>query len=448
VGTDSVTASPPPAPSPDGAGGGAGRFRSLWTAAAFLAPAALLLGVWILYPTVWTVVRSFFDRAGDSFVGWDNYAEIFSNDTLLKSVTNNLIWVAIVPALVTALGLIFAVLTERVSWGTAFKLIVFMPIAISLFAAGISWRIMLDIDPERGAVNAAIAQVADAVNPPGPLTGAEGSRPAAIERSGGAIILREPVRPGATALLGLTGIRAAEVPDDARQAVRPEGLPDGVTGVVWRDFSPGGGRPGVVEPQELGLPGVTVEIRGPDGTTRSATTAADGSFAFEDLPPGDYRVGIGAATFRSGFDGVEWLGASLVTISCIIAYIWVWAGFAMVVIAAGLASLPRDLLEAARTDGANEWQVFRRVTVPLLAPVLAVVFITMLINVLKVFDIVLAVAPSSVQDDAAVIALSMWRVAFTGSADFGLGSAISVLLFVLVVPILVLNIRRFRRETT
>jgi alpha-glucoside transport system permease protein len=78
--------------------------------------------------------------------------------------------------------------------------------------------------------------------------------------------------------------------------------------------------------------------------------------------------------------------------------------------------------------------------------VLAVVFITMLINVLKVFDIVLAVAPSSVQDDAAVIALSMWRVAFTGSADFGLGSAISVLLFVLVVPILVLNIRRFRRE--
>jgi alpha-glucoside transport system permease protein len=446
VGTDSVTASPPPAPSRNGAGGGAGRFRQLWTAAAFLAPAALLLGVWILYPTVWTVVRSFFDRAGDSFVGWDNYSEIFSNDTLLKSVTNNLIWVAIVPALVTALGLIFAVLTERVSWGTAFKLVVFMPIAISLFAAGISWRIMLDIDPERGAVNAAIGQVADAVNPPGPLTGAEGSRPASIERSGGAIVLREPLQPGSTALLGLTGIRAAEVPEDAEQAVRPQGFPDGIAGVVWRDFSPGGGRPGVVEPQELGLPGVTVEIRAPDGTTRSATTAADGSFAFEDLPPGDYRVGIGSTTFRSGFDGVEWLGSSLVTISCIIAYIWVWAGFAMVVIAAGLASLPRDLLEAARTDGANEWQVFRRVTVPLLAPVLAVVFITMLINVLKVFDIVLAVAPSSVQDDAAVIALSMWRVAFTGSADFGLGSAISVLLFVLVVPILVLNIRRFRRE--
>ena len=129
-----------------------------------------------------------------------------------------------------------------------------------------------------------------------------------------------------------------------------------------------------------------------------------------------------------------------------IAYIWIWAGFAMVVIAAGLAAIPRDMLEAARTDGATEWQVFRRVTVPLLAPVLTVVFITMLINVLKVFDIVLAVAPGSVQDDANVLALAMWRTSFGGVNDFGVGSAIAVFIFLLVIPILLLNIRRFRRE--
>ena len=444
MGTGSVSASPRPVPSP-GPSGGSGRLRGLLTAGAFLAPAAVLLGVWILYPTVWTVLRSFFDRAGDAFVGIDNYREIFTNDALLKSVTNNLIWVAVVPALVTTLGLIFAVLTERVGWATAFKIVVFMPIAISLFAAGISWRIMLDISPERGAVNATIATVYDAIEPPGPLTGAQPSGDALVV-SGDAIALRDPVQPGQAARMGLTGIPAAEVPDDAVQAVQPEPLQGGITGVVWRDFRPGGGRPGVVEPQELGLPGVTVEIVGPDGESRSATTAPDGTFVFEDLAPGDYRLGIGASTFRESFNGVEWLGSSLITISCIIAYIWVWAGFAMVVIAAGLAALPRDLLEAARTDGANEWQVFRRITVPLLAPVLMVVLITMLINVLKVFDIVLAVAPASVQDDAAVIALSMWRVAFTGQSDFGLGSAISVLLFVLVIPILVLNIRRFRRE--
>jgi alpha-glucoside transport system permease protein len=129
-----------------------------------------------------------------------------------------------------------------------------------------------------------------------------------------------------------------------------------------------------------------------------------------------------------------------------IAYLWVWAGFTMVVIAAGLAAIPRDVLEAARTDGGSEWQVFRRVTVPLLAPVLSVVFITMIINVLKVFDIVLAVAPESVQPNANVIALAMWRTSFGGVNDFGLGSAIAVLLFVLVVPVLLLNVRRFRRE--
>ena len=76
--------------------------------------------------------------------------------------------------------------------------------------------------------------------------------------------------------------------------------------------------------------------------------------------------------------------------------------------------MPRDVLEAARTDGATEWQVFRRVTVPLLAPVLSVVFVTMIINVLKVFDLVISLAPESTQSNANVIALAMWRTAFGG----------------------------------
>jgi alpha-glucoside transport system permease protein len=117
-----------------------------------------------------------------------------------------------------------------------------------------------------------------------------------------------------------------------------------------------------------------------------------------------------------------------------------------VIIAAGLAAIPRDVLEAARTDGGTEWQVFRRVTVPLLAPVLTVVFITMLINVIKVFDIVLAIAPGSAINQANVIALAMWREGFSGVNDFGVASAVAVFLFLLVVPILLINVRRFRRE--
>ena len=166
---------------------------------------------------------------------------------------------------------------------------------------------------------------------------------------------------------------------------------------------------------------------------------------FEEVA-GPAQVAIGKETFEKPFEGVSWLGESLITPAIMLAYIWVWAGFAMVVIAAGLAAIPRDLQEAARTDGASEWQVFRRVTVPLLRPVLVVVFVTMLINVLKVFDIVLSIAPGSSQDDANVIALAMWRTAFGGVNDFGLGSAIAVFLFLLVIPLLLLNIRNFRRE--
>ena len=204
---------------------------------------------------------------------------------------------------------------------------------------------------------------------------------------------------------------------------------------------------GKVESQELGLPGVTVKLRTAGGDTIGTTTTEDnGSFVFSGLKPGSYRASIGEQTFAKPFGGVSWLGSKLITPAIMIAYIWVWAGFAMVVIGAGLASISREVLEAARTDGSTEWQVFRRVTVPMLAPVLSVVFITMLINVLKVFDIILAVAPGSTQSDANVIALAMWRTSFGGVNDFGLGSAIAVLLFLLVIPILALNVRRFRRE--
>jgi alpha-glucoside transport system permease protein len=192
---------------------------------------------------------------------------------------------------------------------------------------------------------------------------------------------------------------------------------------------------------------VTVELRGDSGSqVADTTTEPDGTFRFEDVESGTYRAAIGPETFQTPYAGVSWLGASLILPSIMIAYIWVWAGFSMVVIAAGLAAIPRDVLEAARTDGASEWQVFRRVTAPLLAPVLTVVFITMLINVLKVFDIVIAVAPGSVQDDASVLALAMWRTAFGGASNLGVGSAIAVFIFVLVIPVLLLNIRRFRRE--
>jgi alpha-glucoside transport system permease protein len=418
VSGSSITAEPPAQKAPEAAE--PGRWRKYAIAAGFLAPAVFFLGIWVVYPTVRTIIRSFFDRPGDDFVGFQNYETLFSSDVLLTAVKNNAIWLGVVPALVTSIA----------------------------FAAGITWRIVYEQDPSQGALNAAIGAVDGVFSPAGVLSQA---RPSSEDLSGtpeGGLTLADAVEPGSVVSLGLTGIRSAEVPESAVQAVRPEPLQGGISGVVWRDFKPGGGTPGEVETEELGLPGVTVELRDPSGeTVETTTTADDGTFVFEGVEPGSYRAAIGADTFAEPFGGISWLGEKLITPSIMISYLWIWAGFSMVVIAAGLAAIPRDVLEAARTDGASEWQVLRRVTVPLLAPILTVVFITMLINVLKVFDIVISVAPGSVQDDANVLALAMWRTSFGGTNDFGVGSAIAVFIFVLVIPILVLNIRRFRRET-
>jgi alpha-glucoside transport system permease protein len=443
----SIAAEPPPrAAPPEPSEQGTSRYA---TGAFFLVPALVLLGVWLFYPTVYTIVRSFFGQSGylGNWVGIDNYKTLFTTSTLVTAIKNSAIWVAVVPAFVTAVGLIFAVLTERIRWAVAFKTVVFLPMAISAFATGVTWRLMYQQDPSQGAINALGRTVSDAFSAPGVLPSATPSTPSLQQGHGGAMVLKTPLHPGGVALLGLTGIAPTAMPAGAQQAVKPAPKPGDIAGSVWRDFKPGGGKPGVVEQGELGIPGVTVELKDAAGkVVQTAKTDAHGVFDFPKVAGGTYNAGIGAQTFAKPFGGYLWLGPNLITPSLLIAYIWIWAGFAMVVIAAGLAAMPREVLEAARTDGATEWQVFRRVTVPLLAPVLSVVFITMIINVLKVFDIVIALAPDSFQANANVIALAMWRTAFSGNNDFGTGSAIAVFLFLLVIPVLALNIRRFRRE--
>ncbi|WP_277049588.1 carbohydrate ABC transporter permease [Ruania albidiflava] len=118
----------------------------------------------------------------------------------------------------------------------------------------------------------------------------------------------------------------------------------------------------------------------------------------------------------------------------------------MVMIASGLSAMDRSLQEAARIDGANEWQVFTRITAPLLMPVLLVVFVTLIVNVLKIFDLVYVIPPGNAKPAANVIAVEMWRVSFGGGNDQGLGSALAILLLILVLPSMILNIRRFRQD--
>nr|WP_240003531.1 sugar ABC transporter permease [Streptomyces cinnamoneus] len=417
-----------------------------WVAACFLLPALALLGALVVYPIGYSVYRSLFDASGDGFVGFGNYQEVFTDDRIRTALKNNVVWVIVAPAVATALGLIFAVLTERVRWGTAFKLVVFMPMAISMLAAGIIFRLVYEQDPDRGVANAVWVGVHDTFAAPAPYPGAHPRPNGGLAASGGgAFTTTSPVRAGAAVALPLVAVKPEDA-GGAKEAIPARDVGGKVTGTVWMDFTRGGGgTAGKIDAEEKALAGVRVEAVKDGRTVASATSASDGTFT---LPPAadGARLRLPASNFASAYNGVDWLGPTLVTPSIIGAYIWMWAGFAMVLIAAGLASVPRELLEAARVDGANEWQVFRRVTVPLLAPVLAVVVVTLMINVLKIFDLVYIIAPGSSLHDANVLALQLYQSSFGTDVNQGVGSAIAVFLLLLVTPVVVVNIRRIRKE--
>ncbi len=420
------------------------RARLLLTYALFLTPALLFLGALVAYPILFTLVRSLFDRSGAQFVGLANYAELLARPSTRTALRNNLVWAVAAPAVTTALGFLLAVLTERIRWRTAFRIILFMPMAVSLLAAGITWRLVYEQDPARGLANALLRAVAAAVHPPGPYPGARPSQPELLAPGRRGFHSTRAYAGGETAALGLVALPPHLVPERARPAQLPRPGPEAVHGLVWLDFTRGGGgERGRVDAGEVGLPGIRVEARAGGRVVATALTEADGVFRLAPVPPGGVRLVLAEASFRPPFRGLVWLGPALVTPAIILAYVWIWTGFALLVIGAGLAAIPREALEAARVDGAGEWRVLRHVTLPLLAPTLLVVLVTLLINVLKIFDLVLVIPPGSVQADATVIALEVWRAAF-GARDHGLGSALAVVLFLLVLPPMLLSLRRLR----
>ncbi|MFJ2603404.1 carbohydrate ABC transporter permease [Streptomyces sp. NPDC087425] len=442
VSPEGAGAPPPPSARPRKSVTGSRR----GVAVLFLLPALVLLGALVVYPIGYSVWRSLYDADGSGFVGLGNYVDVFTDSATLTAVRNTAIWVAVAPALVTALGLVFAVLTERVRWGTAFKLIVFMPMAISMLAAGIIFRLVYEQDPSQGAANAVVKSIHDTFVSSSVYPNARPNAAASDLKAsgGGSFTTTGTVRAGTPALLPLVGIAPGRLPGTPKDARSAAG--SGITGTVWLDFRlGGGGTKGRVDPGEKALKGVRVEAVKEGRTVASATTAADGTFTLPASADGA-RLRLPGSNFAAPYNGIDWLGPTLVTPAIIGSYVWMWAGFAMVLIAAGLAGVDRNLLEAARVDGANEWQVFRRVTVPLLAPVLVVVMVTLMINVMKVFDLVYIIAPQPSQDNANVLALQLFLSSFGGGGNYGVGSALGVILLVLVAPVMYVNIRRLRKE--
>jgi alpha-glucoside transport system permease protein len=147
-----------------------------------------------------------------------------------------------------------------------------------------------------------------------------------------------------------------------------------------------------------------------------------------------------------GIDAISWLGrVDTVNYAIIVGYVWASTGFVMVVLSAALKGISQEVIEAARTDGATEWDIFRRVQLPLLSLPIAVVTVWMIINVIKVFDIIYAMTTGGPGGASRVIAYSFYVETFENGKG-GYGAAVAIVMLVLVIPIMIWQIRRFRTE--
>ncbi len=274
----------------------------------WVAPALLLLGIFLLYPLIVTVVLSLMNSDSSRFVGLKNYGLIFTSSAFLEVLENNLLWLVLGTAATVALGLVIAVLVDRVRIESLAKSTIFIPMALSFVAAGVIWRFVY------------------AYEPPG-----------------------QPQIGLLNAFIGLFG-------------VQPQ---------AWLINSP------------------------------------------------------------------------LNNFFLIAVYVWMWTGFCMVILSAALKGVPTEILEAARMDGASEITIFFRVIVPLISPTIAVVATTMVINLLKIFDIIYIMTGGDFHTN--VIAVAFYNQYFNYS-DFGTASALAVLLLLVVIPIMLYNLRRFRAQ--
>jgi alpha-glucoside transport system permease protein len=168
-------------------------------------------------------------------------------------------------------------------------------------------------------------------------------------------------------------------------------------------------------------------------------------FVYAWAPEGDEQIGLVNAGWTAlGNEPVPWLQVPpWNTLALIVIMIWLQTGFAMVILSAALKSVPSEVIEAARIDGAGERAVFFRVVVPMIRGTIIAVATTISIAILKVFDIVYVTTGGRFETE--VLANRMFSEMFS-FRNFGHASAIAVILFIAVVPIMVVNIRNLRRQ--
>ena len=171
------------------------------------------------------------------------------------------------------------------------------------------------------------------------------------------------------------------------------------------------------------------------------------SFSYAYVPPGRPEIGILNSILSSaGLEAQPWLtidAGRLNSFLLMAVLVWLQVGYSMVIISAAIKAVPEETLEASRIDGANAWQVFARIILPQVWGAIMSVFVTVLILVMKIFDVVLAMTGGNF--NTSVLALEWYQVFFEGG-DIGPASAIVVVLFVLIVPLMYVQIRTVKQQ--
>ncbi|AUJ64010.1 alpha-glucoside ABC transporter permease [Aestuarium zhoushanense] len=357
----------------------------------FLMPALLALGLYLAYPVVETFRLSLSERlpgGASQYVGFDNYRRMFAEDKFWEAMSNNLLWLLIVPAAATALGLLVAQLTDRIKWGSFAKSLIFMPMAISFVGAAVIFKLIYDARPadqnQIGILNALWLQ----------FDGGFGS----------VLILR--------VLPALMFAGFAAVVGYAAYLV---------------------GRP-IVKPAAHVVEGIALKLLRVVGAVLLAWVAVLSALNVVDsatlaMPYGEQQTWLTIPFWNNFF--------------LMVVLIWIQTGFAMVILSAALRGIPEDTIEAAIIDGANPFQIFFKIKVPQIMNTIVVVWTTITIVVLKVFDIVFAMTNG--QWETQVLANYMYDKLFR-SNDWGVGSASAMIIMLLVTPILVWNVYNARKE--
>ena len=145
-----------------------------------------------------------------------------------------------------------------------------------------------------------------------------------------------------------------------------------------------------------------------------------------------------------GIGPVSWLGdQGIVNFALIAVGIWGSVGFATIILSAAVKSIPAEVIESARVEGANERQIFFRMILPMVSLPVSVLAVTLVVNVIKLFDLIFVMTGGGPGTASQVIAFTMYQQAF-GAGQWGYGAAVAVVMLVLLTPIMIFNVRRFR----